>query len=171
MSEMTETKSIDGLQLHQDMTHQRREWRVQRIAWVLMGLLMLAALLGLLGPGPLSHADVSAAALRVEYSRFEHMQAPGELRIELPADAVQAGTVRLRLNRGFVEQVDLERIDPEPRASAADSDGLIYEFDTRRSPGPVAVVVYYKYRTFGHMPVHVAMEGGPAVSFAQWVYP
>lgn len=171
MTAVTGTKSIDGLQLHQNMAHQRREWRVQRIGWALMALLLLAALLGLLGPGPLSRTTAAAGALRVEYNRFEHMQAPSEMRIGLPADAVDGGTVRLRLSRAFVENVQLERIDPQPRANAADGDGFVYEFDTRQSRVPVDVIVRYQYQAFGRMPVRVAIEGGPAMSFEQWVYP
>jgi hypothetical protein len=173
MSSMAGTKSIDDLQLKQDMAHQRREWRVQRIGWAVMALLLLAALAGLLGPGPLSRTVVNGAdsRLRVEYDRFAHTQAPGELLIELPADIAKAGTVRLRLNREFVESVEIMGVVPEPASSTIDGNGLVYELATRASARPVTVAVQYEYRVFGSTPVRVAIEGGPAVSFDQWVYP
>ena len=168
---MAEPKTIDGLQLHQDMAHQRREWRIQRIGWVVMALLLLAALAGLLGPGPLSRSVVAAedGTLRVEYNRFERLQSASELRIELPAGATQAGTVRLRLNRAFVENADIQDVVPEPGSITADADGFVYELDTGASVGPV--IVRYEYLRFGSTPVRVAIEGGSAVSFDQWVYP
>lgn len=170
---MAETKTVDGMQLHQDMAHQRREWRVQRIAWAVMALVLLAALAGLLGPGPLSRSVANAAdgALRVEYNRFERLQSPSELRIRLPADAARTGTVRLRLNREFVGNVEIRDVLPEPESSSADADGFVYELDTGGSGGPVTVAVRYEYRTFGSTPVRVAIDAGPAVSFDQWVYP
>ena len=48
------------LQIEQDMGFQRTEWVVQRAGWVGMALLILAALVGLLGRGPLSAAVARA---------------------------------------------------------------------------------------------------------------
>jgi hypothetical protein len=173
MSPVTGTNSIDGLQIHEDMAYQRREWRVQRIGWAVMGLLLLAALAGLLGPGPLSDAAAGRAGgpLRVEYSRFERMQSPGELRIHVAARLARTGTVRLRLNRGFVEKIDLVRLYPEPVSTDVDGNGFTYEVGTSGAAAPITAVVQYKYRAFGRMPVQVAVEDGAAVSFEQWVYP
>lgn len=170
---MAETKSIDGLQINQDMPHQRREWRAQRIGWVVMALLLIAALAGLLGPGPLSSSVANApdGALRVEYDRFERLQSPNELRIGLPADAARTGTVRLRLNREFVESVDLQRFDPQPESVAVDADGFVYEFAVNPAGRPPAVIAHYQYRNAGSTSVRVSVEGGPAVAFGQWVYP
>lgn len=109
--------------------------------------------------------------MRVEYDRFERLQSPNEMRIELPAEAVRAGTVRLRLNRAFMERVNLERIEPEPESVAVDGDGFVYELLVGASGRPAPVVARYEYRTFGRSPVRVAVEGGPAVAFEQWVYP
>lgn len=170
---MSDTRSIDGLQINQDMPHQRREWRAQRIGWLAMALLLVAALAGLLGPGPLSSSVASApdGALRVEYDRFERLQAPNELRIGLPADVAGAGSVRLRLNREFVENADIERFDPQPESVAVDADGFVYEFVVNPAGSAPTVIAHYQYRTAGSTPVRVSIEGGPAVAFSQWVYP
>ncbi len=43
----------------EDLTYQVRSWRIERAGQVLMGLFILAALLGLLGGGPLSRASAT----------------------------------------------------------------------------------------------------------------
>lgn len=170
---MSETESIDGLQINQDMPHQRREWRAQRTGWVVIALLLVAALAGLLGPGPLSSSVAHApdGGLRVEYDRFERLQSPNELRIVLPADLARTGSIRIRLNREFVESADLERFDPDPVSVAVDADGFVYEFAVNPAGRPPTVIAHYQYRSAGSTPVRVSVEGGPAVAFGQWVYP
>ena len=51
---MTDLVRVGDLQIHQDLCQERREWKIQRVGWLLMALMLVAALAGLLGPGPLS---------------------------------------------------------------------------------------------------------------------
>lgn len=51
------------LEVGEDVKFQNRWWVFERIAWVFMALLLLAALLGLLGPGLLSLDQVEHAVL------------------------------------------------------------------------------------------------------------
>ena len=51
---MAEESHSGDLELDQDLIFERRTWTVERVAWVIMALVGLAALAGLLGPGPLS---------------------------------------------------------------------------------------------------------------------
>lgn len=94
---MTRFKTIGSLQLHEDLAHERREWKLQRVGWALMALALLAAVLGLFGHGPLSETASASAdgALTVRHQRFERYQAPSEYDIgALPALA--AGGVLVR---------------------------------------------------------------------------
>src|SRR5690606_26776772 len=49
------------------MRHHRAAWRLERVAWGVMALLLLATLLGAFGGGPLSHARSSAGPASLEY--------------------------------------------------------------------------------------------------------
>src|SRR3712207_4138009 len=52
--DMSETTRVGDLEVAEDLTFQRREWAAQRVGWVLLALVIAAALAGLLGRGPLS---------------------------------------------------------------------------------------------------------------------
>jgi hypothetical protein len=58
---MAEKPHSGDLELDQDLAFERRTWTVERVAWVAMGLMGIAALAGLLGPGPLSKPPIGEA--------------------------------------------------------------------------------------------------------------
>lgn len=55
-----------------------REWRWQRVGWILLGGLVVAGLAGLLGDGPLSSTSSSSidGAVQASFDRFLHRSAP-----------------------------------------------------------------------------------------------
>ena len=66
---------IGDLEVDEDLPFQRRAWVAQRIGWVLMALFVLAAAVGLLGAGPLSHARIDVPGLMtLEYERFARFE-------------------------------------------------------------------------------------------------
>jgi hypothetical protein len=135
-----------------------------------MGVLLLAALAGLLGTGPLSDAREGgpASALWVEYNRFERYQAPTKMVVHLRPMASEA---RLWINYGFLRRVDLTHIDPEPERVEAGSDRYIFPFTLVRTPEDIIVTFYFKANEFGMMYPEVGLENGPSLRFWQLVYP
>jgi hypothetical protein len=62
------------MEVNADIEFQRRVWRVQRIGWLIIAAVIVAALLGVFGGGPLSRAAVQGDGLRLEYERFARLQ-------------------------------------------------------------------------------------------------
>ena len=61
------------LQLEQDLVLQQRTWRVQRIGWVVLALIVLCGTLGLFGGiGPLNSTSTQAADGRRGDRRLVH---------------------------------------------------------------------------------------------------
>ena len=80
------------LEIAQDMTFQRRSWAVQRVGWGVVAVTIGAALLGLLGSGPLSRSTaVAPGAFAVEYERFVRELVAAE---RAPIHAFEAGGKR-----------------------------------------------------------------------------
>ena len=66
---MSKPARIGDLDIAQDIRSLNRAWKVQRAGWIVIALLLLAALAGLFGSGPVGDAREEAAALRVDYVR------------------------------------------------------------------------------------------------------
>jgi len=169
---MAKREAATGLDCAQDLPYQRREWFVERVGWALMLLLVLAALLGLLGSGPLSQAVASAtdASMQVEYPRFDRYQSPTELRVHLqPTPGMDTG--RLWLDREFIDRVQLARIDPEPLATAVAPDRFVYSFGLLPADAPVTITFHLEPNRFGRMPVRLGLVDGPELAFTVFVLP
>ena len=135
MSKATEQRG--RLEILLDPAFQRREWVIQRIAWVLMGVILLAALLGLFGDGPLSHASARSpdGRIRVAYERFLRNHAPGEFSVFVEPGAVDAdGRVRVWLARDYLESVRLKEVVPAPEAVAVAPERTLWTFHVPHGP-------------------------------------
>lgn len=170
---MPEIQNVGGLEIAQDLEFQRRSWVVQRTGWVLMALTTLAALLGLLGRGPLSRTTVGAESesLSVEYNRFGRFQSPTTLRLNLGSDAARKSLVRVWLDRDYLENVQIQQITPEPQRVEAGSERLIYVFQLSELNQRTAVTFYLQLEHIGFLPGQVGLVEGQTLNFNQFIYP
>lgn len=161
---------VGSLEVAEDPAFQHRSWRIQRIGWLVMALLVLGALGGVFGAGPLSRATEESAELSVEYPRFARLQAPVRLTLRFPAQAARNGEVRLWLERRYVEKAKLERVVPQPREVEASPERLTYVFAVAGGEGLAAATFHLEFDTFGLVEGR-AGTGSRVLSFRQLVYP
>ena len=150
------------LHLGEDMQFQRRTWAIERVAWVVMVLLVLVAAAGLFASGPLSTAAVSdqSGLVHVRYERFARSSAPSLLRIELAPGAASSSTVTLELNRAFSDAMQIERMQPAPSRERAGADGgLILEFEVAEPGRPAFVQVFLKAKEIGLVEGTLGLRG------------
>lgn len=128
------------LDLAEDMRHQRREWKAEHIGWWVMGAIVLAAVAGLVGPGPLSWTTTGApgAKLWVEHQRFARYQAPMEIKVhfEQPTGAEE---IRIGMNREFYAATEAE-ISPAPEKTELKRDRVVFVFPAPPAGGDTGVV-------------------------------
>lgn len=151
------------MEIDSEIQFQQRVWAVQRIAWIVIGALVVAALAGVFGQGPFSRAVVEGGAGRIEYERFVRLQAATRLRFVLPASDNE-----LSLHRQYLESFRVERITPEPREVEASADWLIYRFSGK---GGMAVTIDLMPETFGRVLGRAQDAAGRSVEFRQLIYP
>jgi hypothetical protein len=165
------TNAHGSLEIPQDMAFQRRSWRVQRVGWAVLALIVAAGLAGLAGSGPLSPATQESqdASLRLEYDRFTRMHAPSRLRLHFGTQAVRAGEVRIWLDRSYMEQVKLERVVPQPQQVQVGEKRLVYVFAAEEGQ-PGAVTFEMQHRTFGRISGRAGI-GDAVLEYRQLVYP
>lgn len=160
-----------GLQIERDQSFQRRDWQVTRLGLVLIASVVVAALLGLLGPGPLSWATATGGAgvVAVDYQRFTHVEADDSITIRLGQGAVQSGAVEILLGSEWVESVTITGITPQPSDATLTPEGLRLTLPLEGGTD-VPVQVYFRPGDIGSADGLVA-AGGERATFNQFVYP
>jgi hypothetical protein len=113
---MVKTKRIAGLDITEDLAFHQRFWIVQRAGWAVMAAVVVAALAGAFGRGPLSHASLAAEGVRVDYERVVHAGTTTTVTVDArPADAATAQReARVAFASDYVEGMALERVVPAP---------------------------------------------------------
>jgi hypothetical protein len=123
-----------ALDLDSDRSFQERWWKVERIGWSVMFLVILAALTGLTGRGgPFATAEVRAGAAEITYPRVARWQTAAELSVRFPAATGEKGTILLPSD--FVSSFSVESVSPQPSKVVASADGMLYEFDLEAGAG------------------------------------
>ena len=170
---MPNIERVGDLESAQDLDFQRRSWVAQRVGWVFIALAALAALLGLLGKGPLSRvsAGEESQPLSLEYDRFGRFQTLTTLRVNLGSDAGRDREVHVWLNREYLESVQIQQVTPEPDRVEAGSQRLTYVFQLSEPNQPTAVTFYLQPEHIGSLRGQVGLVEGQKLNFNQFIYP
>lgn len=160
------------LQINQDLSFSRREWRWQHFGWMGMLLLILAAMLGVFGRGWVSETQARTPDdhLAIRYERVARHGAEEILEVDLAPAAVQEGVVRVWLDRRFVQARTIESIAPEPERSTAAGDRIIYEFAADPTQ-PTRIAFHMNPDDIGRQSGHIGLVGGDSLRVAQIVLP
>jgi hypothetical protein len=164
--------SNDQLQLDQSEAFHRREWAVQRVGWVMWAALIVAALSGLLGSGPLSRRVVVSAngAVQLAYQRFVHHHHPTVLEVYLRPKKSAGDELALVFSQEFLDRVRIHQIQPDALRRELHSDGAIFVFK-RGGAETAKIVLHVEYERFGAAPGGLELVGHEGVDFTSFVYP
>jgi hypothetical protein len=147
-----------------DRIFHRREWRIQRIGWVLLALFLLLALAGLFGDGPLSHTRASNAAASIEYERFVRNGLSTEFVIT-PLHAVS----RIAITADYFDAFRVEQITPQPTAVRISGRQLVFEFEST-APG-AAISFHIHPQRLGRHAAQVTVDTSAPLAIRQLTYP
>lgn len=169
---MSGFSGASDLEIQLDPRFQRREWFIQRVGWVVLALIISAALAGLLGPGPLSSTQLHSADghLTFEYERYLHNAVPSELRIRVDERLTSGGELRLVLGRSFVDRIQLSGTTPATLREEAAQDEFVYVFGVRPNQ-PAEIVFDYQMTGYGWVEGQVRVADDVPLTFTQLVYP
>jgi len=167
---LDEMKRVGDLEITQDLPFQEREWRSQRIGWAVMALVVLAALLGLFGDGPLGQASAGdpAKGLGVSYARFSRFQSTTELAVRFPPES--GPEVRVLLSRSFADRVTMKAIVPPPAAHEGGDDAVVYIFRPGQGQSMSSITFSYEPNSSGTLDGWVRKDSS-VVPFSGWVFP
>lgn len=180
MAERTDRKSDgnpergDGGGLDLDLPRQRRSWVIQRCAWIAMTLILVAALAGFFGRGPVAHRSVRSddGSLRVVYDRFARLHAPLDLRIA----ASRPAPLRIRISKSYLNNVEVLSIVPWPQAQLATDDGIEFVFAAEDGTTEFEAVLRFKVQEAGSLAGDILLPSSEShtqagVRIRQFAYP
>ncbi len=168
---MSELQRIGDLEIEQDLGYQQREWRVQKFGWAVMALVIMAALLGLFGPGLFNQAARQGDGLRLEYERFRRYQAPAELRFHIAEGASPGDQVRLLISQDYLNGVQIQQVTPQPESVSGGRGRLTYIFGRTSPQQPITITFYLTTQQMGPLTGQVSLADGSLLPFRQFVFP
>jgi hypothetical protein len=170
---MAKNSKPAGLDINEDMSFQHKEWTVERIGWVFLLILILAALAGVLGVGPVSTTSQGGqdAPFWVEYERFGRFKSPTTLTIHPNPQAVENGEFVFWVEDDYLKKFQIEYILPEPDSVEIGQDRYFYHFMV--SPPGVAdeITFYMQTQTIGTVDGNLGVGESLVYELTHFIYP
>jgi hypothetical protein len=170
---MTEPQRVGDLEVYQDLRFQEREWTVQRVGWALMLLVILLALLGLFGTGPIStgSAEADDGAIAAGYERFVRHDGRTTLTLEVDGSQAQDGEIQVWVSRDYIDAMQVEQIAPSPSDTVAADDRLVYTFPIDDPSSTLTVAFSLAPQDMLRLSGEAGIPDGPTISWNQFSYP
>jgi hypothetical protein len=143
---------------------QIRGWKVQRISWVVILALMLAAGLGVFGEGIISKKVVDLGNAQVKYDRFFRYEA--EMMLQF-AVTNSADSTLISFDQQYLKNFRIEQIVPEPRENFTRAGKVYYVFNG--SP-PMNIAYYLVPEQTGSTKGEVGVNN-TNFQLSQFIYP
>lgn len=153
------------------------QWMVQRIFWAIALLILLAALLGFFGGGPLSggeeRVEGDGYSYELSYNRWNRQKNPQELDLRVAGSNLAGETLRVTVPQSFLDDVSVEGVTPDPDSTSLRSEGAVYSWQLGEGD-EFAVTFDYTaddWRTLkGDLLVAIG-ESEETLSFSQFLFP
>ena len=156
--------------VQEDMSMQQRVWRFERVGWYVLVIIVLLALAGLFGNGPLSDAEVVSpdGRVKVEYQRLSRSGTTDNLYITVRGEPGQL--VEVELEGSLLRAASIETMQPEPQRSMSHGPALLLQLGTRKDG---VATLYLTLRSDHVGTLEGVVRAGPrsAVHFSTFLYP
>ena len=167
---MTRSSPRDSF-IDEDMPFQRRQWRVERIGWVLMTVLIVGALAGLCGGGgPLATTTTASAdgGLRIKHERFARQLASTVL--EITAQRANERSLQVQISKSYLNAMAVQSITPEPDSMTSANGAAVLTF-ARAPAGEAKIRLKLEPHTAGTLEGWAVVDQGARVQFKHFIFP
>lgn len=163
---------LDGIDIGENQRFHGSVQKARQAASILMAALVLLALSGLFGSGPISSsvAGQRHSPIWVEYDRFVRRDAPMELKVHLtPADA-SGGQLELKIDNAYLNQVELHGIVPPPGQIRVSGNQTVCDFAAVHPNHEMTIQFFIEPNNAGVLRGGIEANGH-AQTVNQFVYP
>jgi hypothetical protein len=157
----------------EDWGFQVREWRLERIGWAVMVVIIVAALSGVFGGGGLVACTTVADAAgltEVRYARFARYASPTTLHINLTASASRR-PIRVRVSDRYLSEMNVRAITPAPTSTAIADQQHVFVFERSAAPASATIRFELEPTAIGRHLGWIAVDEAAPLSFTQFIYP
>ena len=155
------------------------ERRVQRFGWVLIAVVLVAAIGGLFGGGPFSDTTARHTSegreIAVTYARLGRAESDLELELEISAPGVSASQLEVVLSGEFLEKVSVTNVLPTPDGESVSGDAIVYTWEVEDWAQVLAVRLEYQSNDWrlvsGRLDVSAGDESLGSLRFEQFIFP
>ncbi len=123
-----EKVSHPSLEIEEDIKNFRRGVVVQNWGRIMMFLLLILAIAGLFGSGPASEDIWKYRDIEISYERF--VRCESEMKLEIHGNA-PGDSLSVFLPHSYLQNLRIERIQPEPANSILTAAGIRYSFTAK----------------------------------------
>ncbi|HLO82145.1 MAG TPA: hypothetical protein VK166_14355 [Chitinophagaceae bacterium] len=114
-----------GMEIDESLDLHIKAWKLQPVAWTVIGIFVLAGLLGLFGSGVLSRSVVKQGTVTIEYERFYRYGTTVKLTIR--DDSVGTQT-EVGFPSAYISHFNITSVMPEPSRTEISGDKVSYIF-------------------------------------------
>ncbi|HVL33554.1 MAG TPA: hypothetical protein VM600_08245 [Actinomycetota bacterium] len=163
---------VGDLEVEQDLDFQHRMWAAQRVGWAVIGLIFVAALLGLTGDGVLARATARTpdGAMELVYERIDRHRSPSGFEVRVDPTAGSDGRVEIWFEGSWIGEMQTESIYPEPDSVKVEGERVTYTFNVS---GRERVTIAFDLTPegIGIRRGAAGLSGGSALSITQVLLP
>ena len=161
----------NDLEVDQDLHFQSREWRAERIGWLIIASLLLAAAFGVFGGHPLAKVTVqtSDGRLSIQYDRYTRYQTNVEFLVTLVPDQDGSGLASLWFDPEYLDNLKVLAVSPMPVRGEAREGGRAFVFQTDGSRFTASLSV--QFETMGWVRGSVWTDQGKPLALSHLVWP
>jgi hypothetical protein len=163
---------IGDLEINQDLRVQKRMWKIERIGWVAMAIIVLLGAAGLFGHGPASYttAGEESGPLQIEYERFGRHQSQSRLSLHVHTLPTE-GPVSFWINSAYLKNIEIQDMTPLPLKTTITGDGVLFHVDAAEQETPGLITLYFQFHSIGWLTGEFQMPGASSLKIRQFVYP
>lgn len=139
----------------------------------MIALVILDALSGLFGQGPLSETtlDDPSIPLSIHYERFGRDQSVLTLHVHVHGGGTPQGTVSIWFSRDYLSKIHIQQIMPAPESAEMSPSGMTYLFRMPRPEQSADLSVDLQAESVGLIHGRIGLSESQAFYFWQWIYP
>ena len=160
----------DDCPVKEDLRFQQATWIVERAGWVVMAMVVVAALAGLFG-GPTTRRDAhdESGRVHVSYQHFQRQLDPTDMVVTV--DAQGQSLLELTIDRALADSFEIRTIAPAPIETQAHEGGLLMKFAVSPGAEPARIALKGVPNRPGRLKGRIGLFGESPADLDIFIYP